>query len=254
MNLATVVDLNCDLGEGMSTDEAIMPFISSANIACGFHAGDLQTMRQTVLLCKEHDVAIGAHPGFQDKPHFGRRELTLDSDQAYYDLVIQQLELLHEVAASEGATMHHVKPHGALYNMSAKMPWLAAIVSKAIHDFDKTLVVFGLAGSHSISAAESMGLNVVHEFFADRTYQPDGSLTPRSQPNALIVHEAEAVKQALAIAGLHKVVSVDGTDVKPMQQEGNVSICLHGDGAHAVSFAQLISQSLKNAGFSIAAA
>jgi UPF0271 protein len=134
------------------------------------------------------------------------------------------------------------------------MPWLAAIIAKAVQDFDASLVLFGLAGSHSVAAAEAIGLKVVHEFFADRTYQPDGSLTPRSQANALIADEALAVQQALAIAGRHQVQAVDGTLVNPMLQDGNVSICLHGDGDHAVAFAQLISQSLKTAGFSIAAA
>ena len=250
----STIDLNCDLGEGMPTDAAIIPFISSANIACAYHAGDERIMKQTVATCLVHGVAIGAHPGFADRAHFGRIEMNLESDQAYYDLITSQLEIMQKVVKSEGATLHHVKPHGALYNMSARMPWLAAIIAKAVHDFDSSLVLFGLAGSHSVFAAEAIGLKVVHEFFADRTYQPDGTLTPRSQANALIADEALAVQQALVIAGRHQVQAVDGTVVNPMLQEGNVSICLHGDGDHAVTFAQLISQSLKTAGFSIAAA
>jgi UPF0271 protein len=248
------VDLNCDLGEGMPTDASIMPYISSANIACGYHAGDIQTMHETVIRCKKFGVAIGAHPGFDDKENFGRRELSLQSEQAYYDLVLNQLEFIQKVVDSEGAVLRHVKPHGALYNMSAREPWLAAIISKAVHDFDASLVLFGLAGSHSVSAAQNMGLKVVHEFFADRTYQPDGSLTPRSQLNALILDDDQAVQQAMMIAGKHQVVSVNGTLVTPMPDHGHLSICLHGDGDHAVAFAQLISQSLKKAGFSIAAA
>jgi 5-oxoprolinase (ATP-hydrolysing) subunit A len=248
------IDLNCDLGEGMTTDAAIIPFISSANIACGYHAGDDKIMKQTVATCVMHGVAIGAHPGFADRAHFGRREVILESDQAYYDLVIGQLEIMQKVSLAAGTKMRHVKPHGALYNMSASMPWLAAIIAKAVHDFDASLVLFGLAGSHSVSEAETIGLKVVHEFFADRTYQPDGTLTPRSQANALITDEALAVQQALSIAGKHQVQAVDGTIVNPIQQDGNVSICLHGDGDHAAAYAQLISQSLKTAGFSIAAA
>jgi UPF0271 protein len=254
MNPSVVVDLNCDLGEGMPNDAAIMPYISSANIACGYHAGNMETIRKTVGLCRQHAVTIGAHPGFQDKENFGRLEISLASEEDYYQLITSQLEIMQKVVKMEGATLHHVKPHGALYNMSARMPWLAAIIAKAVQDFDASLVLFGLAGSHSVAAAEAIGLKVVHEFFADRTYQPDGTLTPRSQANALIADEVLAVQQALAIAGRHQVLAVDGTLVNPMLQDGNVSICLHGDGDHAVAFAQLISQSLKTAGFSIAAA
>jgi UPF0271 protein len=249
----STIDLNCDLGEGMPTDSAIIPFISSANIACGYHAGDDTIMRQTITTCAMHGVTIGAHPGFADREHFGRREMKLQSEQDYHDLITRQLELMQKLTIAEGAGMHHVKPHGALYNMSAKMPWLAAIIAKAVHDFDASLVLFGLAGSHSVAAAEAIGLKGVNEFFADRTYQPDGTLTPRSQTNSLIADEALAVQQALSIAGRHEVQAVDGSLVNPMLQDGNISICLHGDGDHAVAFAQLISQSLKTAGFSIAA-
>lgn len=247
------IDLNCDLGEGMATDAAIMPFISSANIACGFHAGDTDTMKRTVALCLEHGVAIGAHPGFDDQPNFGRVEQQLPAPGAYYDLIIQQLQLMQRVAAEEGAAMHHVKPHGALYNMSARDAAIAKAIAQAVFDVDKRLVLFGLAGSVSVTEANKLGLKTVHEFFADRTYQPDGSLTPRSRPDALITNHEQAVAQALTIASEHRVKALNGEWVAAVPDDALVSICLHGDGAHAIEFARLIHQALSSAGFRIAA-
>lgn len=245
-----VIDLNCDLGEGMPTDAAIMPFISSANIACGFHAGDADTMKRTVELCLDHNVAIGAHPSFDDRPDFGRREIQLPPADVY-SLVFDQLNILQEVCITMGAKMVHVKPHGALYNMSARQPALAAAIAKAVHDFNPYLKLFGLAGSCSLAEASAIGLTVVHEFFADRTYQPDGSLTPRNQPGALIEGVEQAVEQAIMIAAERAVVSTNGTIITPAAHESCASICLHGDGKNALLFAQQIHEALLQAGFSI---
>jgi UPF0271 protein len=236
----------------MPTDAAIMPFISSANIACGYHAGDADTMKKTVALCMENGVAIGAHPSFADREHFGRREMQL-APEAVEDLILQQLLLMQQVCNAMGATMQHVKPHGALYNMSARQPQLAMTIAKAVHDFQPALKLYGLAGSCSITEAGHFGLQVVQEFFADRTYQPDGSLTPRSAPSALIEEDDQALQQAMLIAREGKIIAVDGKVVFPGGGNGSASICLHGDGAHAVDFARHIHHSLQSAGFSILA-
>lgn len=226
------IDLNCDLGEGYSNDAALMPLISSANIACGYHAGDADTMRRTVDLAVVNSVGIGAHPGFEDKEHFGRKELLL-AKQAYYDLVFSQLEILNNIVQSAGASMNHVKPHGALYNMSARDPELAYIIAHAILDFNPDLILFGLSGSHSIAEAQALGIKTASEVFADRSYQPDGSLTPRSQPGALIEDREKCLRQVLNMVQEKKVRAMDGTAV-PITAE---TICLHGDGEHAVEFA-----------------
>jgi len=234
-----VIDLNCDLGEGMHTDAAIMPFISSANIACGFHAGDDDTMQNTIRLCMQHNVAIGAHPSFLDKANFGRTEMQLPPE-AIVDLMTEQLQVLQQQCQNLGVSVYHVKPHGALYNMSAKNELIAATIAKAVFQFNPELVLFGLAGSCSVVAGQQAGLQVVHEFFADRTYQPDGSLTPRSDANALIADESQVLSQALLIAETRTVVTVSGEMIQLCKQADNISICLHGDGPHAVDFAKAI--------------
>ncbi len=233
------IDLNCDLGEGMQNDAAIMPFISSANIACGFHAGNDETMQHSIRLCMQHQIAIGAHPSFEDKANFGRTEINLPPE-AIVDLVQKQLQILEHHCHELGATMHHVKPHGALYNMSAKNELIAAAIAKAVFQFNPQLVLFGLAGSYSVAAGQHAGLKVVNEFFADRTYQHDASLTPRSEPNALISDSSQALNQALLIAEKRSVVSVSGEVIQPCESSDAVSICLHCDGLHAVEFAQAI--------------
>jgi 5-oxoprolinase (ATP-hydrolysing) subunit A len=231
------IDLNCDLGEGYPNDAALMPLISSANIACGYHAGDTETMRRTINLAVEHDVAIGAHPGFADKENFGRRDIQL-SKQGYYDLVLTQLEAIKALVVAAGATLHHVKPHGALYNMAARDPELAYIMAHAVLDFDPKLALFGLSGSHSITQAEALGLKTASEVFADRSYQPDASLTPRSQPGALITDADKCLHQVLGMVQKGQVEAVDGSIV-PIKAE---TLCLHGDGEHAVAFAQQLQQ------------
>jgi UPF0271 protein len=237
----TCIDLNCDMGEGYGNDAAIMPYISSTNIACGFHAGDEATMQTTIRLALQYQVAIGAHPGFADKEHFGRRERLLPEEELY-TLVTEQLFLLQQIARKEGARLNHVKPHGALYNLSAKDEAVAHTIARAVKDVDPSLLVFGLSNSLSLKAAAELGLQTVAEVFADRTYQPDGSLTPRSQPNALVENTGKAIEQVLDMVTKQQVTSTDGT-VVPLRAE---TICIHGDGAHAVVFARQIHEVLSS--------
>jgi len=233
------IDLNCDMGEGLDTDGAIMPFISSANIACGYHAGNKDTMQHTATLAVQHKVAIGAHPGFADKENFGRTEQHL-TDNALYDLVTTQVYALQVICRSLHAPLVHVKPHGALYNMAAKDANMARIIAKAVHDVDKKLCLFGLSNSQLITAAKGAGLKTASEVFADRTYQDDGSLTPRSQANALIDSEEQAIQQVLQMVSRQKVTTVNGHTI-PLIAD---TICIHGDGAHAVAFARAVHAAL----------
>src|SRR6516164_3210390 len=179
------IDLNCDLGEGMNIEEAIMPFISSANIACGYHAGDHHTMKRTVEWAIQHEVAVGAHPSFPDRANFGRTELTLEPAEIF-QIVFDQLRIFSEITRQAGCKITHVKPHGALYNLAAKDKVVAASIVGAIKEFNAGLLLFGLAGSHLIDEAKNAGLRAVPEAFIDRTYRDDGSLIPRSQEGALI--------------------------------------------------------------------
>ena len=224
------VDLNCDMGEGAGHDAELMPLITSANIACGAHAGNARTMFQTCELAEQHGVSIGAHPSLDDRQHFGRRELPI-SQAAAAALVTRQLRAL-----SAYAKVRHVKPHGALYNMAARDPALADAIALAVRNFDASLVLFGLAHSALIAAGQAHGLSVAHEVFADRTYQADGSLTPRSQPDALVASPQHAAAQAVRMVRAGRVRATDGTEV-PVQAD---TICLHGDGPHALEFAQAI--------------
>jgi 5-oxoprolinase (ATP-hydrolysing) subunit A len=233
-------DINCDIGEGIGNDELIMPFISSANIACGYHAGDAATMWQTVEAVVKHKILIGAHPSFLDRKNFGRTEMDLDKEEIY-DLVTQQLIILNEITSELDTKLHHVKPHGALYNMSARDALLANTIAKAVKDFDTSLILFGLSGSHSISEAKAIGLQTASEVFADRTYQDDGSLTPRSQPNALIEDTDKVVQQILQMIKEGKVTTVSGKII-PIVAE---TICIHGDGKQAVQFAKNIYNAIR---------
>jgi UPF0271 protein len=242
------IDLNADLGEGLSTDAELIPLISSANIACGFHAGDRDTMLRTMELCLRHNVAIGAHPSFPDRENFGRKEMILRPDELV-NILLDQLRLFDDVCKEVGADFHHVKPHGALYNMSAHNANLARIIAEMIYAFNPGMKLFGLSGSHSIAEGVMAGLTTVAEVFADRTYAPDGSLTPRSLPNALIEDEASAIEQALMLVKEQKVVATNGSTLDVLCE----SICLHGDGPHAVSFARLIHQTFSEHGIIIRA-
>ena len=241
------VDLNCDLGEGAGHDAELMPLITSANIACGGHAGDEATMGATIALAQRHGVAIGAHPGFADRENFGRRELPVTPVQAA-ELVLAQVQKFQEIAGRLGAGMHHVKLHGALYNMVSRDRDLAEAVVKAVRITDKNPVFYVLSGSELERAARANGdLTVVSEVFADRTYQADGSLTPRSRPDALIQDEAAAVAQVLRMVREGRVRATDGTEVAITAG----TVCLHGDGPHPVAFARRLREELTAAGVRI---
>jgi len=240
------IDLNCDLGEGMPSDAEIMPYISSANIACGYHAGDKDTMSRTIKLCLQNNVAIGAHPGFKDKENFGRINQQL-SAEGLYDLVHQQLFILNEHCKEAGTALHHVKPHGALYNLAAKDRALSKIIVKAVSDFNPDLIFYGLAGSVMIEEARAANLKTANEVFADRTYQRDGSLTPRNENNALIQDTQEALAQVMQMVKCNTVNTVQGEVIDIYPQ----TICIHGDGVHAADLARAIHQLLRANSISI---
>jgi UPF0271 protein len=247
------IDINCDMGESFGVyrigrDEEIIRHITSANIACGFHAGDPATMKKTVRLCLEHGVALGAHPGFPDLSGFGRRTMNFTPEEVY-DMVVYQTGALSAFAAAEGGELQHVKPHGALYNMAAKDPRLAEAVAKAVYRVNPGLILFGLSGSELIRAGEQIGLRCAREVFADRTYRRDGSLTPRGEAGALIEDPEEAARQVTSIVARGKVRTADGAEI-PLQAD---TICVHGDGAHAVEFARSIRRLLASQGFKITA-
>ena len=234
------IDINCDLGEGIGNDELIMPYISSANIACGYHAGDANTMKQTVELCKKYNVAVGAHPSFPDKENFGRTDMLLHPGEIY-EMIIKQINGLEKVAMSADVPVHHVKPHGALYNMAARDKGLAPFVALALLDTNPKYILYGLSGSYLIKEAKNLGLKTVSEVFADRTYKDDGSLTSRNKPGALIENTDAAVAQVLQMVKERTVTSVTGKKV-PIVAE---TICIHGDGEHAVEFAKAVYRALK---------
>lgn len=234
------IDINCDLGEGMPNDAALMPYISSANIACGFHAGDDETMRRTIALAIEHGVAIGAHPGFPDKKNFGRTEMKFPEEDIV-SIVSEQVYIMLDLVFALGGKLQHVKPHGALYNMSARDLSLATAIANAIKDIDENLILFGLSGSKSIEAAELIGLRTANEVFADRTYTNEGALTPRQQSGALITDTAAMEQQVLQMIREQQVTSLQGKTI-PLKAD---TICIHGDGEHAVVFAQQIHQLLE---------
>lgn len=235
------IDINCDMGEGMDNDAALMPFISSANIACGYHAGNEETMQETVSLACRHNVSIGAHVSFLDKENFGRKEMEL-SPGTVYELVQQQLLLLQQIVKAHAASIKHVKPHGALYNMSARDGQLAHTIARAVYVFDPSLVLVGLSGSHSISEASKAGLQTASEVFSDRRYEENGSLRSRSLPGALLEDDDEVVKQVLQMVKKKTVIAITGKEI-PVAAE---TICIHGDGEHAVAFAQTIYKNLKS--------
>lgn len=246
-----VVDLNCDMGESfglykLGFDEELMSYISSANIACGFHGGDPQIMRKTVQLALENNVAIGAHPGLQDLVGFGRREMSISPQEAY-EIVVYQIGALHGFVMSEGGVMQHVKPHGAFYNMAAKSKTLAEAIAEAVYKVNPELILFGLAGSELLKAGNKIGLRTASEVFADRTYQKDGSLTSRRDENALITDTDSAMNQVIQMVKTNTVSTLQGIDIHLKAD----TICLHGDGNHAVLFAKSISEGLTQAGIKI---
>lgn len=245
------VDLNCDLGESyglfkIGNDSEVLKHITSANIACGYHAGDHNVMMDSVKLAKAHGVRIGAHPGFPDLHGFGRREMKM-SAQEIYNLTIYQIGALSAIARACGTNVEHVKPHGALYNMAAKDKELADAVAAAVADVNPALVLFGLAGSSLVKAGEEKGLQVAHEVFADRTYQPDGSLTPRSQSNAMIHDPDLAISRVIRMIREGKVEAVDGTDIEIKAD----TVCIHGDEPQALDFAVKLKQALNAEGIKV---
>ncbi|HET9506053.1 MAG TPA: 5-oxoprolinase subunit PxpA [Hymenobacter sp.] len=246
------IDLNCDMGESFGAwtlghDAALMPYLTSANIACGFHAGDPAVMRQTVRLALQHGVAIGVHPGLPDLVGFGRRNMDISADEAF-EMTVYQLGALHAVARAEGGVLHHLKPHGALYNMAATNAALAQAIAEAVYKVQPELVLYGLAGSELTKAGERIGLRTAHEVFADRTYQANGTLTPRRQPDALITSAEAAIAQVLRMVQEGRVRTQQGSEIAIKAN----TICLHGDGAHALEFAQQLSQALRAAGVTLA--
>ncbi|MFC0472527.1 5-oxoprolinase subunit PxpA [Halalkalibacter kiskunsagensis] len=238
------VDLNCDLGESFGSfvvgqDELILDHITSANIACGYHAGDHNVMAKTVKMAKEKGVSIGAHPGFPDLLGFGRRVIQTDPTDIYH-FVIYQINALKGFCHIHDVPMNHVKPHGALFNMAAKDPLVAEAIARAVYDTDPSLVLFGLSGSELTKAGTHVGLTVANEVFADRTYQTDGTLTSRTEENALIHNTADAVEQVLTMVKTSTVRAVDGSTI-PMQAD---TICVHGDGPSALEFAKELREAL----------
>lgn len=245
------IDLNCDLGEAFGNysfggDKDIIPLITSANIACGFHAGDENVMNETIQLAKENNVGIGAHPGLPDLQGFGRRKMDIKPKEIY-NLVVYQLGALNGFCKIHGTLINHVKPHGALYNMGAKNKEIAQAIAQAVYDFDKSLVLVGLSNTLLISEAEALGLRTASEVFADRRYEDDGQLVSRQESDATITNTDEALQQVLKMVTENKVVSKNGKEID-LQAD---TICVHGDGAHALDFVTQIRKKLTKEGIDI---
>jgi 5-oxoprolinase (ATP-hydrolysing) subunit A len=247
------VDLNADIGETASVDETrrdqpLLRCITSGNIACGFHAGDPSIMRTTVRMAARAGVTIGAHPGFADLAGFGRRETTADPREIA-DLVLYQVGALAAIAAAEGVRLHHVKPHGALYNMSARRSDVAEAIATAVASFDGSLIVIGLPGSALLSAASRLGLRVAAEAFADRSYEPDGSLTPRDIPGAVLTEPGPTADRAVRMIRDGTVVARDGSTLSVAAD----TICVHGDTPGAAEVAAAVRLALEDAGVIVTA-
>jgi UPF0271 protein len=251
MTMPPRVDLNCDMGESfgaytIGADDAVFPFITSANVACGFHGGDPAVMRTTLARAQRENVAVGAHPGFPDLIGFGRRNLDA-SPQEIYDLVVYQVGALIGFARAAKLELQHVKPHGALYNMAVAKPELAAAIARAVLDVDRELILFGLPGSHLIGEGQAAGLRTASEAFADRNYLSDGSLVSRKRADAQVHDADEAVRRALRMVREGRVTPVDGPDI-PITVD---TICIHGDGPHAAEFARRLRGALEADGVAV---
>jgi UPF0271 protein len=247
------IDINCDMGESYGAwktgdDAAVMPYITSANIACGFHGGDPATIRQTVRLALDHGVAVGAHPSLPDLQGFGRRAMKI-TPQDMYDLVVYQAGAVEAFARAAGARLHHVKCHGALYNMAANDEALSEAMARAVRDLGGNLILYALSNSLMMHIAKKQGLQVAGEVFADRGYSDDGTLAPRDRPGGMIEDASQAVERALAMVEKGYVVALSG---KPVPVSAD-TLCLHGDQPGAVAFARAISRALKEKGIEIAA-
>jgi UPF0271 protein len=247
------MDLNADLGESfgawrLGDDEALVVHLTSANLACGFHAGDPRVMEATVALCRSAGVAIGAQPGYPDLPGFGRRAMAIDAAEVE-SLVRYQIGALHAFCRAAGVEMQHVKPHGALYNQAAADPTLAGAIARAVASFSRDLLLYGLASSEPMAAAAAdAGLRFVPEAFADRRYLPDGSLQSRREPGSLITDAAAAATQAVSIATQGVLVAADGSRLTLRAE----SICCHGDTPGAVEIAAAVRRGLEHAGVAVA--
>lgn len=242
------IDLNCDMGESfgayrLGADEQMMKHITSANIACGFHAGDPGSIRSAVKLALSHGVTIGAHPGLPDLAGFGRRRMEITPREAY-EMTVYQIGAIRAFAESEGGVLSHVKPHGALYNMAAKDAALAEAIAEAVYKVDGSLRLYGLSGSELIRAGERIGLTVLNEVFADRSYEEDGSLTPRGVEGSVLTDSEEASAQVIRIVKEGQVRSRCGTSI-PLQAD---SVCIHGDTPGAETHAKLLRKALNEAG------
>jgi 5-oxoprolinase (ATP-hydrolysing) subunit A len=238
-SLQPTIDMNADLGEGFGSDEALLQLVTSANIACGFHAGDPHTMQAAVRSCIAAGVAIGAHPGLPDRIGFGRRDMAITPAEAY-DYVLYQVGALDAFVRAADGSLRHVKPHGALYHMAGRDAEIADAIVRAVRAVDDRLAIVAQAGSLLLAAAEAAGLRAVSEAFADRRYGADGLLVPRGEPMAVITDEAEAAAQAMELASGTAGIRAD-------------TICVHGDGAEAVKLAAAIREALLAGGVHIAA-
>ncbi|MBA3693934.1 MAG: LamB/YcsF family protein [Acidobacteria bacterium] len=242
------IDLNCDMGESfgawtMGRDAELMDYVSSVNIACGFHAGDASVIRKTIETAIVKNVAVGAHPSFPDLQGFGRREMKMPATEVF-DIVLYQVAALKGMCEAFGGKLRHVKPHGALYNQAARDKNLAEAIAKAVKAIDENLVFYGLANSFLVSEAERIGLKTASEVFADRTYQADGTLTTRSQSNALIESVKKSCEQVLEMITAQTVTAVTGERVTLRAD----TVCIHGDGANALEFAREVKRSLEENG------
>ncbi|MDR1734258.1 MAG: 5-oxoprolinase subunit PxpA [Oscillospiraceae bacterium] len=245
------IDLNCDLGESFGTytlglDAEVIPYISSANIACGFHAGDALVMEQTVGLCAKAGVSVGAHPGYPDLQGFGRRNLAA-SPAEVRSYVTYQVGALAAFCKAAGTQLRHVKPHGAMYNMAGKDPLLAAAIAEAVASVDEKLILLALSGSAMIEAAKAIGLPYASEVFADRAYEEDGSLVARTKAGAMITDEALAIRRVIGMVKNGTVEAVTGK-VIPLSPD---SVCVHGDGPKALAFVKEIRAALTAEGIDI---
>jgi 5-oxoprolinase (ATP-hydrolysing) subunit A len=240
------IDLNADVGEGMGQDEELLPFVTSANIACGIHAGDPTTMSQTVQLARAHGVAVGAHPSYPDRAGFGRRAMVLTEGEVEGCVSIQ-VRALAEIAAIYGVALRHVKPHGAMYNVAAQDLKVANAIARAVAALDPSLVLVGLAGSALIEAGRRAGLRTANEVFADRGYRADGSLVPRGEPGDVLHDPDVVVPRAVVMVREGAVIAVDGARVElPVE-----TLCVHGDTRNAAALAARLNQGLLAAGIAL---
>ncbi len=246
--MPSTIDFNCDLGEGCGQDAAILPFISSASLACGFHAGDPSTLRDAIDACLAAGVAMGAHPSHADREHFGRVERDLPAD-GLHALVLFQIGATAALVRAAGGRLAHVKPHGALYNQAARSPAVAEAIVRAVKDFDPSLRLYGLAGSALTAAAEAAGLRVVHEVFAERRYAAGGGLVPRGQPGAVIERLEDSLAQVREMLREGCVTTIDGARLAIRAD----SLCLHGDRPDAPAFARALRTALEAEGVRVQA-